>query len=57
MDKSSGSGKIGVAADTSKVLTKEAPTYSFFPAIYHGFIDAIKSVGITIKSIGITDRN
>ena len=53
MDKSSGSGKIGVAADTSKVLKKEAPTYSFFPAIYHGFTDAIKSVGITIKSIGI----
>ena len=53
LDKSTGSGKIGVAADTSEVLQKESPRYSFFPAIYHGFIDTIKTVVITIKSIGI----
>lgn len=53
MDKSTGSGKLGVAADTSNLLKKEAPVYSFFPAIYHGFTDSVKTVAITIKSIGI----
>ena len=53
MDKSSGSGKLGVAADTSEVLEKESPRYGFFSAIGHGFIDAVKSVALTIKSIGI----
>jgi len=53
MDKSSGSGKLGVAADTSEVLEKESPRYGFFAAIGHGFIDAVKSVALTIKSIGI----
>ena len=53
LDKSTGSGKIGVAADTSEVLEKESPRYGFFASIGHGFIDAIKSAGLTIKSIGI----
>ena len=53
LDKSTGSGKFGVAADTSQIIQKEAPVYSFFPAIYHGFIDAVKSVGITLKGIKI----
>ena len=53
LDKSSGSGKIGVAADTSQVLQKEAPRYGFFASIGHGFIDAIKNTALTIKSIGI----
>ncbi len=53
LDKSTGSGKIGVAADTSDILEKEAPCYGFFGAIGHGFIDAVKSVGLTLKSIGI----
>ncbi len=53
MDKATGSGKIGVAADTSEVLTKETPHYNFFTAIGQGFIDSVKNVGLTIKSIGI----
>ena len=53
MDKSTGSGKLGVAADTSQVLEKESPRYGFFGSIGHGFIDVCKSVALTIKSIGI----
>ena len=53
LDKATGTGKIGVAADTSEVLEKESPRYGFFASIGHGFIDAIKSAGLTIKSIGI----
>ncbi|MCR4734632.1 MAG: site-2 protease family protein [Treponema sp.] len=53
LDKENGTGKIGIAADTSQILEKEAERYSFFPAIGHGFIQACQSVGLTIKSIGI----
>jgi regulator of sigma E protease len=53
LDKESGSGKIGIAADTNEILKKEAKRYSFFPAIGHGFIQAGEMVGLTIKSIGI----
>ena len=53
MDKSTGSGKLGVAADTSQVLEKESPRYGFFGSIGHGFIDVCKSVALTIKSISI----
>lgn len=51
MDKKTGSGKIGVAADTSEVLEKESPQYGFFSAIIHGFIDAGKDTVFTIKGI------
>ncbi len=53
MDKSQGTGKIGISADTSNLLEKEAPRYSFFSAIGHGFIETLKSVGMTFKSIKI----
>ena len=53
MDASQGTGKIGIAADTSNILEKEAKKYSFFPAIGHGFLEAVDSVGLTIKSIGL----
>ncbi len=53
LDKSSGSGKIGVAADSSEILTKEAPTYSFFKAIGHGFLDTLNNTALTLKSIAI----
>ena len=53
LDKSTGSGKIGVAADTSEVLEKETPRYGFFGSMGHGFIDAFKTAALTIKSIGI----
>ena len=51
MDKATGSGKIGIAADTSKILEKESKKYSFFPALGHGFLESYNSVILTIKSI------
>lgn len=53
MDKSTGSGKIGIAADTSNLLEKESEQYSFFPALGQGFIESCRSVILTIKSIGL----
>lgn len=53
MDKATGSGKIGIAADTSKILEKESNKYSFFPALGHGFLESCNSVILTIKSIGL----
>ncbi len=53
LDKSTGTGKIGVAADTTEVLKKESPSYGFFSSIGHGFLDAINNTALTIKSIGI----
>ena len=53
MDKATGSGKIGIAADTSKILEKESKKYSFFPALGHGFLESCNSVILTIKSIGL----
>ena len=53
LDKASGTGKIGVAADTSEILEKESPDYGFFASIGHGFLDAINDTVLTIKSIGI----
>ena len=53
LDKETGTGKVGIAADTSEILKKEAKRYSFFPAIGHGFTQAAENVALTIKSIGI----
>lgn len=53
MDKTQGTGKIGIAADTSHYLEKEAQRYSFFPAIGQGITEAFNSIGLTFKSIGI----
>lgn len=53
MDKATGSGKIGIAADTSNILEKESKKYSFFPALGQGFLESCNSVILTIKSIGL----
>lgn len=53
MNKSEGTGKIGIVADQNTLIEKESVSYPFFKAIYHGFIDSCKSTFITIKSIGI----
>ena len=53
MDPATGSGKLGVAADTSEILEKETPDYGFFASIGHGFLDAVESTAITIKSIAV----
>lgn len=53
LDKTQGTGKIGVAADVNSLIEKEAPKYHFFAAIGHGFLETCKSVVLTIKSIFI----
>ena len=53
MDKSQGSGKLGVAADTSEKLTKHTPKYNIFTAFGRGFLDTIDMLVLTVKSIGI----
>ena len=53
MDKSQGTGKLGVTADTSEKLTKHTPKYNIFTAFGKGFLDAIDMLVLTIKSIGL----
>lgn len=53
MDKSDGSGKIGIKADTSELIEKRTPDYSFFPALGQGFLDTINIIKVTFKSIKI----
>ncbi len=53
LDKETGTGKIGVAADTESLLERSTPDYNFFQAIGHGFLDTFEYVGLTFKSIAI----
>ena len=53
MDKETGTGKIGVAADTQNLLELHTPEYNFFEAIGHGFLDTFEYIGLTFKSIAI----
>ena len=53
LDKETGTGKIGVAADTQNVLEKQTPEYGFFGSIGHGFLDTFEYIGLTFKSIAI----
>ncbi len=53
MDKETGTGKIGVAADTESLLEQSTPDYNFFQAIGHGFLDTFEYIGLTFKSIAI----
>lgn len=53
LDKETGTGKIGIAADTSSLIKKQTPKYNFFQAIGNGFNEAFNSIFLTIKSIGI----
>ncbi|MBO4628646.1 MAG: site-2 protease family protein [Treponema sp.] len=53
MDKETGTGKIGVAADTESLLERSTPDYNFFEAIGHGFLDTFEYIGLTFKSIAI----
>ena len=53
MDKETGTGKIGVAADTNSLLEQSTPDYNFFEAIGHGFLDTFEYIGLTFKSIAI----
>ena len=53
LDKETGTGKIGVAADTESLLEQSTPDYNFFQAIGHGFADTFEYIGLTFKSIAI----
>lgn len=51
LDKSTGTGKIGIAADTSNLIEKHSPEYNFFESIWQGFKETFSSIGLTIKGI------
>ena len=53
LDKETGTGKIGVAADTENLIECHTPEYNFFQAIGHGFLDTFEYIGLTFKSIAI----
>ncbi len=62
IDKSTGSGKIGVAADPNSVTSFTAKKYSFFSAIFEGLkqtgnmlLLSYKSIGILFKGVQITN--
>lgn len=53
LDKKTGSGKIGVIADSSEIIEKHTPEYGFFQAVIHGAEEAFKAVGLTVKSFRV----
>lgn len=53
LDKSTGSGKIGVVSDSKNVIKKHTPHYNFFEAICHGFLDCCNYISVTFKSVKI----
>lgn len=53
MDKTEGTGKIGITSTPGSIEKRDAPTYSFFPAIGKGFKDTGQMLFLTLKSISI----
>jgi len=53
MDKSEGTGKIGIASTPDSVKKHEVKTYSFFPAISKGIQETGSIILLTIKSITV----
>ena len=53
MDKDDGTGKIGVAADTSNLLEKTVKANNIFEALANGIKDTFDVIYTTFKSIGI----
>lgn len=51
LNKSQGTGKIGVSADTSEVLKRHTPKYNVFQAFWHGILDTFSGIGLTFKGI------
>lgn len=51
LDKKTGSGKIGVIADENSEKEYKSKSYSFFPALYHGFMDTVEFTATSISSI------
>lgn len=50
-DKETGSGKIGIISDKDSVIQRHSKTYSFFPALKHGFCETVKYIYLTFKGI------
>lgn len=53
MDKDDGTGKIGVAADTSSLLEKTVKANNILEALANGIKDTVDVIYTTFKSIGI----
>ncbi|MBR5645815.1 MAG: site-2 protease family protein [Treponema sp.] len=53
LNKKKGTGSIGIIADDKNTIKTEAPRYSFFPAVYHGFADTCKSFSLTLKGFSL----
>lgn len=56
LDTSSGRGKIGVVSDSNSVVAREAKRYSFFPALLYGCTESVRTLSLTLKSIGLLFR-
>lgn len=53
LDKKTGSGKIGVVADTNDVIAVETPHFGFLGAIFDGTKKAFSAVAVTLKSLKV----
>ena len=51
LDKTSGTGKIGISADTTTLLKKEIKSNNFFLAIKDGFLESLNMTFLTLKGI------
>ncbi|MCR4822389.1 MAG: site-2 protease family protein [Treponema sp.] len=49
LNKDSGEGKIGVMSDPSSVIARQAPRFSFFPAIGQGFYQSGRLVFLSMQ--------
>ena len=56
LDTATGAGKIGVMSDPGSVSAREARRYGFFPAIAHGAAESVRTLSLTLKSIGLFFR-
>lgn len=53
LDKKTGTGKIGITNDLSKIITVHTPKYNVFTAFGKGILDTGEMIGLTYKSIKI----
>lgn len=53
LDKSQGTGKIGITSAGSEPVQREAKRYWFFPAVWQGIKQTGSYTALTVKSIGI----
>lgn len=51
LDKSSGTGKIGISADTTTLFKKEIKSENFFLAAKDGFLESLNMAFLTLKGI------